>query len=122
MQTTRGLMVAVFALAAMASAACGRRTVETSAGDVVPDSATYLIVDNRAFPDMTIYLLEGGSARQRLGTAWGLKSTRIPISRTIVGAGRELQFVADPIGARGNSVSQRIFVRRGDQVVMTIMP
>jgi hypothetical protein len=95
--------------------------MQTSAGDVAPDSATAVIVDNQGLLDMTIYLLEGGSVRRRLGTASGLRKTRIPISSTIVGNGRELQFVADPIASRGNSVSQRIFVRRGDEVMLTIM-
>lgn len=102
--------------------ACGSRTVETAAGDVaLPDSATFLVVDNQGLPDMTIYLLEGGAVRRRLGTATGLSKTRIPISSTIVGNGRELQFLADPIAGRGNSVSRRIFVRRGDEVMLTII-
>jgi hypothetical protein len=116
----------VFYAAALAAivgfaAACGSRTMQTSAGDVAPDSATVLIVDNQGLLEMTIYLLEGGSVRRRLGTASGLRKTRIPIASTIVGNGRELQFVADPIGSRGNAVSQRIYVRRGDEVMLTIM-
>jgi len=120
----RARVFAAVALAAILgfAAACGSRTMQTSAGDVArPDSATVLIVDNQALLDMTIYLLEGGSVRRRLGTASGLKKTRIPIASTIVGNGRELQFVADPVASRGNSVSQRIFVRRGDEVMLTIM-
>jgi hypothetical protein len=115
-------VLAVLAVMAGATAACGSRTVETSAGDVAPaDSATVLIVDNQGLLDMNIFLLEGGAVRRRLGTATGLAKTRIPIPSTIVGTGRDLQFVADPIASRGSSVSRRIFVRRGDEVVLTIL-
>jgi hypothetical protein len=121
MRRARVFWAAALAAIMGSTAACGARTMQTSAGDVAPDSATAVIVDNQGLLDMTIYLLEGGSVRRRLGTASGLRKTRIPISSTIVGNGRELQFVADPIASRGNSVSQRIFVRRGDEVMLTIM-
>ena len=123
MRQTRVLIIAV--LATMAAAACATRQVERTAGGEVAladTTASTMVVDNQGFFDMTIYVLEGGSVRRRLGTATGSSKTRITIPRTLVGSGRDLQFLADPIGGRRNSVSQRIFVRPGDQVVLTILP
>jgi len=124
MRHTRLLAMATLIIAAAAAAAaCGGRQVETSAGDVaLADTSTSLVVDNRGFADMTIYVIEGGSTRRRIGTASGNSRTRIALPRTLVGNGRELQFLADPLGGTRTSVSQRIFVAPGDQVGMTIMP
>jgi hypothetical protein len=121
MRQARVLYAVLLATIAATTAACGSRRVQTSNGNVaLVDSSTVLVVDNQGLLDMTIYLLEGGSVRRRLGSASGLTRTRLPISSTIVGNGRELQFVADPIAGRGNAVSRRIFVRRGDEVILTI--
>jgi hypothetical protein len=122
MRQTRVLTIAALAIVSMATAACGARQVETAGGDVALADSTSIIVNNQGLLDMTMYVLEGGSLRRRLGTANGLTRTRIAIPRSLVGNGRDLQFLADPIGARGNSVSQRIFVSPGDQVGLTILP
>ena len=116
--------ITALVLAAMvATAACASRRAGTAAGDAATaDSASVIVVDNRGFDNMTIYLLESGTVRRRLGSANGLSKVRLPIPRSVVGNGRELQFIADPIGSSRASVSQRIFVRPGDEVVMTIMP
>jgi predicted small secreted protein len=122
MKRAQVFCLAVFAALAASTAACGSKTVESAAGEVaLPDSATVLVVDNQGLLDMNIFLLEGGAVRRRLGTATGLTKTRLTIPNTVVGNGRDLQFVADPIASRGNSVSRRIFVRRGDEVVLTIL-
>ena len=122
MRQTRRFVVMMLAALSVSTAACGSKRVETSGGDAASEATPVIVVDNRGFADMTIYLLEGGSVRHRLGTANGLSRTRLTISRSFVGNGRDLQFVADPIGSNRASVSQRIFVRPGDSVVMTIMP
>lgn len=117
-----GVMIAALAMVSAAAAACGGRAVRTAAGDVALADSTSVVVDNQGFTDMTIYVLEGGSVRRRLGRANGLTKTRIAIPRTLVGNGRDLQFLADPFAGRGSSVSQRIFVSPGDEVGLTILP
>jgi hypothetical protein len=120
MRHTRMFTIAALVISAAAAIACRPKAVGTSAADGA-DTATNIVVDNRGFHDMTIYVIEG-SARRRLGTATGLSKTRFPIPRTIVGNGREMQFLADPIGGSRNSVSHSIFVSPGDQVGLTITP
>ena len=122
MRHIRVFTIAAVAMVSAAAAACGAKHVETAAGEVALPDSTSVVVDNQGLLDMTIYVLEGGSARRRLGTANSLSKTRISIPRTLVGTGRDLQFLADPIGGRRNSVSQRIFVSPGDQVGLTILP
>lgn len=78
-----------------------------------------LVVDNRAFSDMTIYAVEG-TARRRLGFAPGNTKTQIQLPATLVN--RDLQLLADPVGSSRTSVSNRIYVQAGGSVTLTIPP
>ena len=98
------------------AAACGpTRRYRTE-----PEKTT-IQVDNRAFSDMTIYVVEGGS-RRRLGLAVGASTTTFTIPPTVVGVGRELQFLADPIGSIRTALTNRIYVTPGQEVTMVIPP
>jgi hypothetical protein len=119
MKQTRTLIVAALAMLSVGAAACSRKQVDNTPGAVVADSSS-IVVENRGLYDMTIYVIEG-STRRRLGNATAVSTTRLPIPRNVVGTGRELQFLADPFAGRGNSVSERIYVRPGDQVSLTII-
>lgn len=88
---------------------------------VSPDSRTILTVDNRGFTDMTIYIVNGGQ-RVRIGMAVGKTTTALTIPVRVLGSARELQFLADPIGSDRTSVTDRLFVRAGDQVTLVIPP
>lgn len=81
---------------------------------------SFVEVQNRGYADMTVYIVEGGS-RIRLGLANGNSTTRLAIPQSVVGGGRELQFLADPIGSTRTSVSDRIMVLPGDVVTLTIL-
>jgi hypothetical protein len=122
MRQKRVFIIAALAVASATASACAGRTVETAGGEVALADSTSVVVNNQGTNDMTIYVLEGGSSRRRLGTANALSSTRIAIPPLLVGNGRDLQFLADPFAGRGNSISQRIFVAPGDKVHLTILP
>jgi hypothetical protein len=121
------MMVAAAALAT----ACAQAATSTSTGtldaaaaaDSVPD-ATYgtLRVDNQAFNDMTIYVIEQSGARSRIGTATGNTTTTLRIPNRLLGGARTLRFQADPIGGRDAPISQEITVIPGEVVVLTIPP
>ncbi|HET7456286.1 MAG TPA: hypothetical protein VFJ74_01445 [Gemmatimonadaceae bacterium] len=85
-------------------------------------SAATLVVDNRGFTDMTIYVLRGGTQRIRLGLAIGSSTQRFTIPADIIAGSTMLRFVADPIGGRRSPVSDEIAVRAGDTVTLTIPP
>lgn len=98
-------------------AACGARQRAPADGD----TRTTLSVRNDNYLDHTIYLLAGGGAeRVRLGIARGLSTSRFVIPATYVFGPTSLQFLADPIGARGNPISDRITVSPGDEVQIII--
>lgn len=86
-----------------------------------PQQQTFVAVDNQAWLDVNVYAI-AGSQRSRLGTvtAHGTHTFRLPVS--VVGAGRELQFLVDPVGSNAQGTSWNIFVAPGQQVRLTVPP
>ena len=80
-----------------------------------------LEIDNRRFSDLVIYAMDG-SRRLRLGTVTGNTASKFRIPANIVGIGREVQFLADPVGGQRTGVSERMFVRPGETLKLTILP
>ncbi|HYH80267.1 MAG TPA: hypothetical protein VEX86_10730 [Longimicrobium sp.] len=110
-------MVAVIFATVLGFAACTGRGNDAPR----PQQLTHVAVDNQAWLDVDVYAV-AGSQRTRLGTvtAHGKNTLRIPLA--MVGAGRELQFLVDPVGSRAQGTSWNIFVTPGQQVRLTIPP
>lgn len=82
-----------------------------------------LRVQNQAWMDMTIYVVETGSgSRRRLGMVGATSNTNLRIPDSVVGTGRALRFVADPIGNQQTASSFELYVRPGQRVAITIPP
>jgi len=107
-----------FAMLAIGAVACSKNRAVTSTD---PNAPTYLVVDNQAFPDMTIYVLEGGR-RIRLGLANGHSQVRFQIPTYLIRGLTTLRFQADPIGSNITPVSDDITVEPGDEVTLRIPP
>ena len=107
-----------FALVALvlAAVACGSRR-----GPARMEVPTTLRVENQAFSDMNIYVVQGGQ-RVRLGTANGNSTTRFRIPANLIFGPTSLRFIADPIGGRRSPVSDEITVSPGDEVGLVIPP
>jgi len=115
----RALFIRVaLALVAVTAASCSRNRAVTQTD---PNAPTYLVVDNQAFPDMTIYVIEG-SRRIRLGMANGHSQSRFQIPNYLVRGLVTLRFQADPIGSNVAPVSDTITVEPGDEVTLRIPP
>ena len=112
---TSRLMVAV-AIAGVLG--CSRNRAQT---EINPNAETKVIVDNQAFPDMNIYVLEGAQ-RVRLGTAGGHSQTTFVIPKYLVRSLTSIRFLADPIGSNRTPVSESIQVSPGDEVTLRIPP
>lgn len=102
----------------MAGAGCHRNQVET---EVDPSTPTILVVDNQAFNDMNIYVLEGGR-RVRLGLAVGNSQTRFTLPKYMVRPLTQLRFMADPIGSNRTPVSDEIMISPGEEISLRIPP
>ena len=80
-----------------------------------------VLVQNQAWLDMNVYVQSVGiGARTRLGTVNGTSNTTLRIPAGIVGAGRTVRFLVDPIGSQRTATSFEINVRPGEQVTITI--
>ncbi len=116
MRTIGGLVVALLVVGGVSG--CGRNRVETA---IDPDTPTVLIVENQAFPDMTIYVIEG-VRRIRLGMATGHARTKFTLPKYLVRSITPVRFQADPIGSNRAPISDEITVTPGDEVVLRIPP
>jgi hypothetical protein len=105
-------------LVAAAAIGCGHNQASTT---VDANAATRLVVDNQAFPDMDIFVLEGGR-RVRLGMAGGNSKTSFTIPKYLVRSLTSLRFYADPIGGKRTPVTEEIQVSPGDEVTLRIPP
>ena len=119
----RTATLALSLAAVLAVPACAGRQGE-NAGEPTeraePEPTT-LVVQNRNFSDMTIYVLRGGQ-RIRLGLANGNRATRFTIPSNLIFGIATLQFLADPVGSSRTPVSQEIRVTEGDEITLTIPP
>jgi hypothetical protein len=112
--TMRGALLAL----ALLCAACGHAG---KSGPPEPEPRTTVKVDNHNFLDMNVFVL-GAGQRIRLGTVTGLSSQVFTIPAYLVRSAPQLEFELHPIGGRGNSRSETISVRPGDEVELTVPP
>lgn len=82
---------------------------------------TKVRVQNQAWTDMTIYAISSGQ-RVRLGRVVGNSTAVLKIPSGVVGLGRTLTFLADPLGSSQTSSSFEIYVRPGDEITLMIPP
>ena len=109
------------ALAALPACASGRGAAENPDAQREPAQRTSVLVDNRGFLDMTIYVIRGGQ-RIRLGTAGGHSRTRLTIPAHLLFGTTTLQFLADPLGGNRTPVSNEIGIAEGEEVTLVINP
>ena len=102
----------------LATSACHRQP----AGEQKLRVRTTLRVENNAFLDMTVYVIQN-SQRIRLGIATGNATSTFTIPPFLIaGAPGPLRFLADPIGGSNTPVSEEIIVETGQTVTLTIPP
>jgi hypothetical protein len=119
------LLAAVLAIGACAKASTSAAggTVSADVAESVSDETdATLRVDNRAFPDMAIYVIESSGMRSRIGTATGNTITTLRIPNRLLGGVRSLRFQADPIGGNRAPISEEITLVPGEVVTLTIPP
>jgi hypothetical protein len=110
-------LLAVLFVAALGSAGC----VGKGRNAPTPQESATVLVHNRAFIDVDVYALYGGT-RARLGTVTANGSTTFRLAQAIVGEGRELRFQVDPIGSRRQGTTYTMYVRPGEEITLTIPP
>lgn len=105
------------AVALAVATACGR----AGSAPAPRIARTVLVVDNRSFVDMRIYVSNAGE-RMRIGYAPGLQVTAMTIPSTMIVGARLLRFLADPMGGDATARSEQMYVAPGDTVQLMIPP
>ena len=93
----------------------------SAGGPAVYREPTFLRVQNQSSSQMNIYVVAGGQ-RVRLGSVPGNNTAVLRIPDGVVGIGRELSFLADPIGSSNVASSFSIYVQPGEEVSIAIPP
>lgn len=114
------MRIALYPVLALLLLATGCTAVRQPGGQARP--VTILRVENQAWMDMTIYVVAGSSARRRLGLVSASAGANLRIPDAVVGPGRPLRFVADPLGNQLTASSFEMYVRPGQRVTITIPP
>jgi hypothetical protein len=110
--------VMVYAIAVSVAATTISACVRRPPGEIDQRGDASVRVENRAFTDMTIYIVHQ-SQRVRLGTVSALATTTFPIPRQFV-LGTSVRFLADPLGSNRTPVSEEISVFPGDEIELVI--
>ena len=113
---------AVAFVALSVGVACVGRMGTPSDEGPAPRAETAVVVENRNFADMVIYLVRGGTSRNRLGICPGLSTRTFFLRPEWVGHGIMVQFQADPIGADQAPITEEMFVQPGDVIELIIPP
>jgi hypothetical protein len=109
-------LFAVLFIAALGTAAC----VGKGRNAPTPQETASVRVINRAFIDVDVFVLNG-TLRTRLGTVTGGGSGTFRLPVTVVGSGRDLRFLVDPIGSDRQAVTfNSMYVRPGQRVTLTV--
>ncbi|MBX6330798.1 MAG: hypothetical protein IRY91_03010 [Gemmatimonadaceae bacterium] len=115
MRTPRCLLI--LAVAVLGVNACAHHAHESEA--VEPYEAPTLRIENHHWLDMDIFVIHEGQ-RTRLGAVTAASTKVFVFPRGLVGGGRELRLVADPVGAPGAVTTDTFVLHSGTQVTWTL--
>ena len=102
--------------------ACFWHRKPASAGNAprdVPEGEIALQVTNHNFLDVTIYVLHNGQ-RTRVGTVTGSSSQVFYLPARLLGLGREIQLLGDPIGSTDFAVTETLIIQPGQYIEWTL--
>ena len=85
----------------------------------VPEGEIALQVTNHNFLDVTIYVLHNGQ-RTRVGTVTGSSSQVFYLPGRLLGLGREIQLLGDPIGSTDFAVTETLIIQPGQYIEWTL--
>jgi hypothetical protein len=114
-------LTAIVALLATV-AACSHATRHARDDEGDQQLTTRVRVENQAFLDMNVYVINDGGARQRLGTVTGNTSQEFVIPSYVLGPANSVRFYIEPIGANRAPISNSLSIQPGQTVTLTIPP
>ena len=107
------------ALLCVAPACFWHRKVARGAALDVPEAEIALRVTNHNFLDVTVYAIHNGQ-RTRVGTVTGSSSQVFYLPPRLLGLGREIQLLGDPIGSTDFALTETLMVQPGQYIEWTL--
>lgn len=83
------------------------------------EHAREVVVHNRAFLDMHVYVVQSGQVTS-LGMVTGLTDATFALPRSFGDFSQEIRLLADPIGGFGSYLSEPVIAHETDQIELTI--
>ncbi len=112
-----GTVLAVLLLAA--SACWWHRKPADTAALGAPSGEIALRVTNHNYLDITVYVLHDGQ-RTRVGTVTGSSTQVFFFPIRLLGQGREIELLGDPIGSPQVARTERLIVQPGQYIAWTL--
>ena len=110
---------ALAALLFVAPACFWHRKAAREAALDVPEAEIALRVTNHNFLDVTVYALHNGQ-RTRVGTVTGSSAQVFYLPARLLGLGREIQLLGDPIGSTDFALTETLMVQPGQYIEWTL--
>jgi len=110
---------ALAALLFVAPACFWHRKAAREAALDVPEAEIALRVTNHNFLDVTVYALHNGQ-RTRVGTVTGSSAQVFYLPARLLGLGREIQLLGDPIGSTDFALTETLIVQPGQYIEWTL--
>ena len=117
-----GTLYVVLAAPLFAAPAClvfNRGTPAQQHTVAVPEGEIALNVTNHNYLDVVVYVLHDGQ-QTRIGTVTGSSSQQFYIPARLLGQGREIQLLGDPIGSPAFARTETIVVQPGQYIEWTL--
>lgn len=112
--------LAALLLLTLAAVACAAAGAGSAPADRPAEArATVLEVENLNWQDMHIYVLAGGQ-RWSIGQVTSLSQRAFELPDGVFGAGRDIVFLADPVGSVVAYHSDPVLLEPGDRVEWTL--
>ena len=97
----------------------GNKADSKSTEAEVPEGEIALNITNHNYLDVVVYVLHDG-LQTRVGTATGSSSTVFFLPTRLLGQGREIQLLGDPIGSTAYAITPTLVVQRGQYIEWTL--
>jgi hypothetical protein len=114
----RSVGVALAALL-LTSACWHRHTPSSPRSAGAPEGEIALRVTNHNYLDVTVYVLHDGQ-RTRVGTVTGSSTQLFLLPMRLLGQGREIQLLGDPIGSPAFARTETLIVQPGQYIDWTL--
>lgn len=118
----RAMRLPMAVLLAAALAACGgARATDGEEEAPEPAAAVRLVVENKAFSDVGVFVVGDGGSRRRVGTVIANRTEDFTLNRAWFPSGR-LRLLAEPVGGGRQGGSGQLAVRPGQTITFTVQP